>query len=237
MKPDFCQPFALGKPQFQKEHDFLIDTLRALPADQLRKIWKVSDKLFPAARATLDQPQDSMQEASAALLCYDGIAYTYMAPDVFDEAAWKYVNDHLRILSGAYGLLRPLDAITPYRLEMQQKIPFSLYEFWGSRLAEALAAPDEPILNLASKEYSKAISPYHLLIDVRFFEEENGKRKEKGVYAKMARGAMVRWMAENQIESLDALKDFTELGYHFDWEASDPSLFVFVRTPDQHGQQ
>ena len=135
----------------------------------------------------------------------------------------KYIQEHLYIISGFYGLLKPLDAITPYRLEMQTKCPFSLYDFWKDDLSNQI---DEPILNLASEEYAKTIRKYKPLIDVRFVEE-NGK--EKGVYAKMARGAMVRYLAENQIENIKDITQFSDLGYTFDASQSTEKNYIFKK--------
>lgn len=228
-------PFALSAPLFMEEHDSLMEHLLSLPPADLQKVWKVSDALFEKNLQALQAWKQKTAPATPALLSYDGIAFQTMAPSVFDEAQWDYVNAHLRILSAAYGLLRPLDAICGYRLEMQQKIPFSLYEFWGCRPAEALE--DDVIVNLASKEYSRLISAWKPVIDVRFFEEEQGKRREKGVYAKMARGAMVRWMAANRIENPEGMKAFDELGYTFDPEASGPFEYVFVRPSAPGGEK
>ena len=155
-------------------------------------------------------------ELKSYLKCSDTIAQT-----TYDQI--KYIQGHLYILSGFYGLLKPLDAITPYRLEMQTKCPFSLYDFWKDDLAKQI---DEPILNLASEEYAKIIRKYKPLIDVRFVEE-NGK--EKGVYAKMARGAMVRYLAENKIENIKDITQFSDLGYTFDASQSTEKLYIFQK--------
>ena len=163
------------------------------------------------------------KNCTPAILSYSGIQYQYMAPHVFTDDQMKYIQEHLYILSGFYGLLRPLDAITPYRLEMQTKCPFSLYEFWKEDLAKQV---DEPILNLASEEYAKIIRKYKPLVDVRFIEE-NGK--EKGVYAKMARGAMVRYLAENKIEHIKDIASFNELDYVFDASQSTEKLYIFQK--------
>ncbi len=144
-----------------------------------------------------------------------------MAPHLTDDQI-KYIQEHLYILSGFYGLLKPLDAITPYRLEMQTKCPFSLYDFWKDNLANQI---DEPILNLASEEYAKIIRKYKPLIDA--LSKKNGK--EKGVYAKMARGAMVRYLAENQIENIKDITQFSDLGYTFDASQSTEKNYIFEK--------
>ena len=134
-----------------------------------------------------------------------------------------YLREHLRILSGFYGLLRPFDGVTPYRLEMQAKLAVDgcrdLYQFWGDRLARQLASEADVVLNLASREYSRAVEVY-LPKTVRFVtcafgELKDGKVVEKGTKCKMARGQMVRWLAENQIKSPEDLQAFDQLGYQF----------------------
>ena len=183
---------------------------------------KCSDTI---AKTTYEQFQNMNldKNCTPAILSYSGIQYQYMAPHVFTDDQMKYIQEHLYILSGFYGLLRPLDAITPYRLEMQTKCPFSLYDFWKEDLAKQI---DEPILNLASEEYAKIIRKYKPLVDVRFIEE-NGK--EKGVYAKMARGAMVRYLAENEIEDIKDITSFNELDYVFDASQSTEKLYIFQK--------
>ena len=135
----------------------------------------------------------------------------------------EYVEEHLRILSGFYGILKPFDGVTPYRLEMQAKLEVDscrdLYQFWGDRLAHQLASETDVVLNLASKEYSKAVET-HLpktmqFITCVFGESKDGKVIEKGTKCKMARGQMVRWLAENQIKSPEDLLAFDHLGYQF----------------------
>ena len=171
-----------------------------------------------------------------------------MAPAVMEEEAFAYLQEHLRILSGFYGILKPFDGVVPYRLEMQAKMGNhrqrpslgSLYEFWGSALADALFEEDQFILNLASKEYSKCISRY-LRQDIRFitcvFAEVIGdKVVEKGTLAKMARGEMVRYLAKNQVEDMEGIKGFNRLGYHFSQEYSDVDTLVFILKQDRDAE-
>lgn len=225
--------FSLTQPTFQSEHDELLSRLLNKTKDELLDLYHCSAKTLEPVWQNLQLQKDGITlPKSPALLCYEGIAFQYMAPGVFSNDQWDYVNEHLRILSAMYGVLRPLDGIEPYRLEMQQRLDGSLYEFWGSKLVEQLN--DDTIINLASKEYSKAISTYQKLIDIRFFELDQGKYKEKGVYAKMARGAMVRWLAQNQIEDPLQLQQFNEMNYRFDPESSNDHLYVFVRREDDH---
>ena len=160
-----------------------------------------------------------------------------MAPGVMETAHLDYLRDHLRILSGFYGLLRPFDGVTPYRLEMQARLAVGgypdLYRYWGDRLSRALADQTDLVLNLASREYSQAVEP-HLPKTVRFVtctfgEWKSDKIIEKGTICKMARGQMVRWLAENHIASADDVQDFDQLGYRFRPALSTEDHKVFLK--------
>lgn len=178
---------------------------------------------------------DLNKPGQAALLSYDGIQYQYMAPQIYEENYYQYVSQHLRILSGFYGVLKPFDAIFPYRLEMQAKLKtdfcINLYDFWKDDLYRAI--DDHVILNLASKEYSQAIKKYlqpnDVWIDCIFGEMMDGKVREKGVYVKMARGEMVTFMARNNIEELQDIRFFDCLGFRYQENLSNESLYVFIR--------
>lgn len=209
-------------PIFLSKTDELLQHLQNLSYTDLKSYLKCSDSI---AKNTFEQFQnmDLDKNTTPAILSYSGIQYQYMAPHVFTDEQMNYIQQHLYILSGFYGLLKPFDAITPYRLEMQTKCPFSLYDFWKDDIANQI---NEPILNLASEEYAKAVRKYKTLIDVRFIEE-NGK--EKGVYAKMARGAMIRYMAENNVQNIDDIRHFSELGYYFDSNESTEKNFIFKK--------
>ena len=171
-----------------------------------------------------------------AILAYDGIQYTYMAPAVFEQRYFDYVQEHVRILSGFYGSVKPMDGVVPYRLEMQAKAAVdgtkNLYDFWGDSLYREVLPGDRIIINLASKEYSKCIEKYlqpqDRFITVVFGELSNGKVVQKGVYAKMARGEMVRFAAEINAQSHEQLKAF-DRGYRFDKERSTETEYVFIR--------
>lgn len=174
-----------------------------------------------------------------AILSYEGLQYQHMAPEVFTDMALSYVQEHLRILSGFYGVLKPFDGVVPYRLEMQAGLSVAgkkdLYAFWGRRLYCRLMEDNEDgvILNLASKEYAGAVEPYVKtpcrFITVSFEEDVDGKRKQKGTFAKMARGEMVRFLAENGIEDIEGVKRFTGSGYRFREELSGEWNYVFVK--------
>jgi len=186
----------------------------------------------------LDNQSNSAKPAG---LAFDGDVYWGLAAKTWDDDALSYAQDHLRILSGLYGLLRPMDAIQPYRLEMGTKMQNtrgkSLYEFWGSILADNLNADlaghdDGTIVNLASNEYFKAVDKKALgrdIISAKFLNVKDGKARALMYYAKHARGSMARWIMENRVDRADGLKDFNADGYALDAEASTDSELVFTR--------
>jgi len=235
---DSLAPDAL--PQFLPEAETLRAAMRELSDRELQSLWNCSEAL---ARFHAEQLRtlDLRHRLTPAVLAYDGIQYRYMAPNVFETAHFSYIREHLRILSGLYGLLRPFDGVAPYRLEMQARLSVGgrgdLYAFWGERLASQLARETDLVLNLASREYSRAVEP-HLPASVRFltcvFQEwENGRAVEKGTLCKMARGRMVRWLAENRIAGPEAIRDFAELGYRFSKSRSTETNLVFIK--EEHG--
>lgn len=231
---DFLAPAAL--PAFLDEAEQLLEYLRGLSRPELKKLLACSDALAEQNHQRY-QTMDLRRNLTPALLAYRGIQYRYMAPNVLEEGDYGWLQEHLRILSGFYGLLRPFDGVTPYRLEMQAKLNVcdakGLYSYWNSDIAEKLFSETDCILNLASKEYSLCVSRY-LKPEIRFItcvfgEEKNGKIIEKGTMCKMARGEMVRYMAEQRIEDPEEIKAFDHLGYAFDAARSDEKTFVFLR--------
>lgn len=223
-------------PEFIADTMIILQYLQELNYNQLKSIWKCSDKL---ARLNYDRVKnmDISKNLSPAILSFEGIQYQYMGTSVFTDKQLDYLDQHLRILSGFYGILKPFDGIVPYRLEMGSKFNNwkykSLYDFWGDKIGEKLFFETDFILDLASKEYSRVISKY-LPKDIRiieciFGEIIEGKVKEKATYAKMARGEMVRFMAENQIKELDDIKYFDRLGYIFKRELSDENKYIFTK--------
>lgn len=224
MVDDF--PLELSYPAYLDQTEKLLKHLAGLTFDELKAVMAASDKITKQAYDNF-QTMDLEKNLSPAILSYNGIQYKYMAPNVFTDEEYDYISRHLYILSGFYGILKPFDGIVNYRLEMQAKCPFSLYEFWKDKPAQVLTDPI--ILNLASEEYAKCIRPYKPLVDVRFLEEDNGKLKEKGVYAKMARGDMVNYLASIQADSLNQVKQYDRQGYSFDESLSTDSTITFVR--------
>lgn len=227
---------AMSTPVFIDKSKQLHKYLKKLSFEELKKILVCNDAIAQLNYERY-QSMDLNQEGNPALLSYDGIQYKYMAPHIFEDSYYEYVNDRVRILSGFYGILKPFDKVVPYRLEMQAKIQtyfcMNLYDFWNGELYRELVKEDDEILNLASYEYSKIIERY-LSKDIKyvtciFGEMIDGKVKEKGVYVKMARGEMVRYMAENNIQKIEGIKDFDRLGFHFEETLSDEKRYVFIK--------
>ena len=231
---DSFPPEAL--PQFLDRTEQLMSALQTMSPRELQALWKCNDSI---ARLNVERLRDMdlRRRLTPAVLAYEGIQYRYMAPSVFETGQLAYIREHLRILSGFYGLLRPFDGVTPYRLEMQAQLSVDghkdLYGFWGAMLAGQLAAETDLVLNLASKEYSRAVEPY-LPPDVCFrtctFGELKGRKViEKGAMCKMARGQMVRWLAENNVTDPADIKNFADLDYRFSGTRSTENNYVFIR--------
>lgn len=227
-------------PRFLAETRRLMEALKALSGQELQALWKCSGAI---ARQNVErlESMDLDRNLTPAILAYEGIQYRSMAPNVMEAGALDYLRQNLRILSGFYGLLRPFDGVTPYRLEMQARLSVDgagdLYAFWGGRLAEQLASETDWVLNLASREYSRALEVY-LPKTVRFVtcafgEWKDGQIVEKGTKCKMARGQMVRWLAENQIKSPEDIRAFDQLGYRFCRSTSvwNHTVLLWIQSP------
>ena len=238
-----CQ---LTVPVFQEKAWQLRRALHGLSFEQLKKLWGCSEKPAVQNYERLHACEPG-KKLTPALLAYEGIQYQYMAPHIFSESQWKYAEVHLRILSGFYGVLHPADGVIPYRLEMQAKLTSfheafgsvnSLYEYWGDSIYRNLVSEtcghQSPlqIVNLASGEYSRSVLPYIAppvtRVSCIFGERDGVKVKVKGTLAKMARGEMVRWMAEEQIEDIRRLREFSRLNYRFQEDLSSDMEYVFV---------
>ena len=223
-------------PRFLDRTERLCHALQRMEPAALKALWKCNDAIARLNVERLAQ-MDLRQGLTPAFLSYEGIQYRYMAPGVFTAAELAWVEEHLRILSGFYGILRPMDGVTPYRLEMQAKLAVDghkdLYDFWGGQLAEAIFAETDCVVNLASKEYSRCVTdhvpPGKRVVTCVFGEEQNGKIIEKGTLCKMARGEMVRFAAERQAQSPEELRAFDRLGYRFAPERSDEETYVFIK--------
>ena len=218
-----------SKPVFFEQAEEIMNYMKNLSYDECKTIWKCSDKL---AQLNYDRVvnMDLNYRLTPALFSYEGIQYQYMGARVLSRDALEYLQDNLRILSGFYGILKPLDGVVPYRLEMQSKFinykNKDLYEYWADKIANSLFEETNLIINLASKEYSKCVekylknSPGTKFITCVFGEIKGDKVIEKGTLAKMARGEMVRYLAQNKICDLEGLKRFDKLEYKYSQEKS-----------------
>lgn len=225
-----------GLPVFLKRTELLMRQLQGMSYEELKKLWACNDQIA-ALNVERLREMDLKKNLTPAILTYEGIQYQYMAPAVFSEDALNYVQNHLRIVSGFYGVVKPLEGVTPYRLEMQAKLAVgdsvNLYDFWGRSIYEEVLDGDRTILNLASKEYAKIVEKYltgeERFVTCIFGEWKDGKVIQKGTQAKMARGEMVRYMAENRIETLEEIRKFGHLDYEFREELSSETEYIFVK--------
>ena len=224
-------------PFFIDEAKQIFDILKSKKYFELKKIWKCNDKIATENSERLKYT-NVHKNLVPALLAYEGIQYQYMKPGIFTDDEWTYVNQHLRILSGVYGLLKPFDGIVPYRLEMQAKIQINqaknLYEFWGSRLHDHIYKETNLVIDLASNEYSRCIrdglKENETYVECVFaVRDDAGKLKVKATWAKMARGEMVRYMATKHCQTIDDIKGFKGMGYIYNDEESDDTRLVFIK--------
>ncbi|MBC3485355.1 peroxide stress protein YaaA [Pseudomonas kermanshahensis] len=239
--PPVTERFTL--PQYLDDSQALIVQLRELSPAQISELMHLSDKLagLNAARFGSWTPDFTPANAKQALLAFKGDVYTGLDAESLGEDDFSYAQDHLRMLSGLYGLLRPLDLMQPYRLEMGTKLANArgkdLYAFWGTRISEwlnqALADQgDDVLLNLASNEYFSAVKRGALkarVINVDFKDFKNGQYKIISFYAKKARGMMSRFVIEQRINDPEQLKQFDVQGYYYSAEQSKADHLVFLR--------
>lgn len=224
-------------PVFLNQTEQLMRYIQGLSFEECQKLWECNEKI---ARQNFNRFADMSlrNQLTPAILSYEGIQYQYMAPAVFEDCQYEYIQEHLRILSGFYGVLKPMDGVTPYRLEMQAKPTLEgykdLYDFWGKKLYEEVLDESRIIINLASKEYSRCVENYLQSDDTYItcvFGEYDGKKvRQKGTYAKMARGEMVRFMAEHKIENPEEMKQFDRLDYIYREDLSSETEYVFTTT-------
>ncbi|ARU95197.1 peroxide stress protein YaaA [Tatumella citrea] len=243
---DYESPLATQKytqPALLKYSQQLIDIARQLSPAQVASLMSISDKLahLNAERFNDWQADFTPDNARQAILAFKGDVYTGLAAESLSDDDFDFAQQHLRMLSGLYGVLRPLDLMQPYRLEMGIKLANpqgkDLYSFWGDRLTkvlnEALAEQgDDVLINLASDEYFKAVKPKQLagkIIKPVFLDEKNGKFKVISFYAKKARGLMSRYIIRNRLTTPEQLTGFDSEGYFFDGAASDGQELVFKR--------
>ncbi len=222
-------------PVFEKDAELLAGALSAMSFEEAKAFWKTNDALTEENRRRMAQWKTAHR--TAAILSYYGIQYRRAGADSLDGPARDYVTRHVRILSGLYGVLRPFDGIAPYRLEMKSPCPGggakNLYSFWGRRIYDQLRRESQVFLNLASSEYSRAVLPFasqnDRFISVDFLTRKNGALRQQSTYAKMGRGEMVRFLAEEGAETAEEAKRFSSLGFSFAPEVSREDRFVFIR--------
>ncbi|WON77616.1 peroxide stress protein YaaA [Serratia sp. UGAL515B_01] len=246
---DYENPLATKRfthPELLNESAELIKICRLLTPAQISSLMGISDKLagLNAARFAEWQPAFTLENARQALLAFKGDVYTGLQAQNFSEEDFDFAQQHLRMLSGLYGVLRPLDLMMPYRLEMGLKLETQkgkdLYSFWGNRITQKLNEAleqqgDDVIVNLASDEYFKSVVTTKLkgsLIKPVFLDEKNGKYKVISFYAKKARGLMSRFIIKNRLKKRAQLVDFNLEGYAFDEASSAGNELVFKR-PEQ----
>ncbi|PSN08803.1 peroxide stress protein YaaA [Siccibacter turicensis] len=232
------------QPELLDYSQQLITEARKLSAPQIASLMGISDKLadLNATRFHDWQPDFTPDNARQAILAFKGDVYTGLQAETFSDADFDFAQQHLRMLSGLYGVLRPLDLMQPYRLEMGIRFANAkgkdLYSFWGDiitrKLNEALAAQgDKLVVNLASDEYFKAVKLKALegeIVKPVFLDEKNGKFKVISFYAKKARGLMSRYIIQNRLTTAEQLTGFDLDGYQFDEAASKGAELVFTRS-------
>ncbi len=236
-------PLRPTRPRLLDESATLVDILRGYSAERLARLMGISDRLGEqnAKRYRRWERTHRVSNAKPAALMFRGDVYQGLQAETFDAGDWQFAQQHLRILSGLYGLLRPLDLIQPHRLEMGTRLPNprgnDLYAFWRDRVTELLAEDlkrerTRVVVNLASKEYSAAVDFARLAVPVvtpQFLECKDGKCRVVSFFAKRARGRMAGWIVRHRIDDPEALRDFAEDGYRFDAERSATQSPTFVR--------
>jgi len=243
---DFETPSAtptFSQPEMLDRSESLIDILLTKSPADIEKLMKISPKL---SELNVERYHNWSQpfntgNAKQAMLAFKGDVYTGLEAETFSEQDFSYAQDHLRILSGLYGVLKPLDLMQPYRLEMGIKLENSqgknLYDFWGSDITNKINQQlqninSDILLNLASNEYFKSVKKKQLTGDIVtpvFKDWKNGQYKMISFYAKKARGLMSAWVIQNQVEKLEQLAQFNIDGYQYSENDSDPLNPVFLR--------
>ena len=224
-------------PLFLERSAALVSICKRYSTEDLRKLMSISDKIANEVSEMFGRFETPFTKETTrqAILSFAGDAYLGLdAPSLSeDDLAWS--QEHLVILSGLYGILRPFDLMHPYRLEMGTKLKTdkgaNLYHYWGDDISEALNTRQDPlIINLASNEYFKAAKRLNApVVTPKFLEEKAGKSKVISFYAKRARGAMARWIIQNRVTDLAALRTYKEGGYQYLADQSDDKVLVFSR--------
>ena len=241
---DFSPPPAaapLTQPELTDQTAEVARAARKLSARELKRLMSISDSLAKLNRERFQAFDPDSDEGLQAAFAFNGDVYTGLRARELDRKALAWAQDHVRILSGLYGVLRPLDAIQPYRLEMGTRLKIrrahSLYEYWGPRIAETLneaaqGQKDRTLVNCASDEYFSAVDRKALKLPVvscRFLEEKDGEQRMISFFAKKARGLLARWAIDHRAETAADLKGFDYEGYRFARGQSSDEVFTFVR--------
>lgn len=230
----------ISVPMFLAQTKKIVKVLQQYSEQDLQSLMKIKE---PLAMRVKEQFESIVfdQLGTSAIEAYDGLQFKYMDVSTWDEADFQYALEHVRILSGLYGIVKPLDSIYPYRLEMQTKIQVAgckdLYAYWEQDISKEfqkeLQSQEYPgIINLASKEYDKVIRKHihkEQFIDIIFQVEKKGKRKVEATASKMARGAMIRFVVKHKVQRLEQLYEFCEDGYQMDHDLSNPQQIVFYK--------
>jgi len=230
-------------PDYLDHSQRLINRLRNFSSLDISDLMNVSAKI---ANLNFDRYESwkkpfTQKNAKQAILAFKGDVYTGLGAETFKADDFKFAQNHLRVLSGLYGLLRPLDLMQPYRLEMGTKLKTdegkNLYEFWGADITDGInkqlkKIKSDILINLASNEYFKSVKPKELnaeIITPAFKEFKNGDYKMIGIYAKKARGLLSRYIIQNKLNDPEDIKSFSEEGYKFNKKLSKDNNWVFTR--------
>lgn len=244
MKRASLPGLALREPLFRKQTEQLAKRLRQYQPWELEGMLKINPQLALKAYADFQEFDWESVNKIAALMAYDGLVFQHIGSSGFTLGDYHYADAHIRILSAFYGLLAPSHGIQPYRLEMAAKFRLdgqNLYQFWGERCYQALFASGEPVLNLASVEYSKLVTPFltdeDRMTTVDFLTMHRGKLRIIATAAKMARGEMVRYIVRNRLKRPEEVQGFVWKGYTFIQSLSDDGRYVFVQRQRLDGEQ
>jgi uncharacterized protein len=235
MRPPTSGLEPTGAPPLLERAEELVAYLRTLPLDQLARIMKISGELAAKTRDLYAEWSTKPDRQAPAAATFVGDIYSGLRVDSFTAADRRYADRHLRILSGLYGILRPFDGISPYRLEMGYRLPpgpyANLYRFWGAAIAEQLPASGR-IVNLAAGEYSRTVLPHvdaGRVVTPKFLTADpaSGQPKFVVVHAKIARGAFARWLVTGRVKE-GAIREFADIGYRYDEGLSTPAEPTYV---------
>jgi len=232
-----------SEPRFINESDYLANKLGKLSKNKLNEMMHLSNDLIDLNYSRYKEWDSSNKSRQKqAIFAFKGEVYRGLSANEFDKKDGSFAQNHVRILSGIYGVLKPMDMIQPYRLEMGSRFQVSskqknLYQYWGNQISESLQQElknhKEPtLINLASKEYFKAVNEKTYsgkIIHITFKENKNGQYKVIGTYSKLARGQFTRFFIKNRIEKIEALKNFEDNNYRYHEALSSDSEFVFTR--------